>query len=356
MSSPAHETLLDVQDLAKEFGPVRAVSELSFQVRQGEIVGLLGPNGAGKTTAMRMLVGYLVPTAGRIELGGGDIFTRGPELKHDLGYLPENVPLYSEMTVREYLSMAASLKGLAGEDAERELARVRDLLGLPSMWQRPTGQLSRGYRQRVGLAQCLLSDPRLLILDEPTTGLDPNQISELRNLLRSWRRTKGILLSTHILAEALMLCDRILIISAGRLVADGTPQVLAGTGEGEVVTQITVRGPVEPGPVPESLALTAVREEPAVSGHPAAHEAPAVSGHPAAHAGPTVRKDLAGPPGGADHLWRLEGRLDGAGRRTLMKHLLDGGYEVLEWNSGLGALEQTFRRLTIEEGRDDRRA
>ena len=305
---------------------MRAVSELSFQVRQGEIVGLLGPNGAGKTTAMRMLVGYLVPTAGRIELGGGDIFTRGPELKHDLGYLPENVPLYSEMTVREYLSMAASLKGLAGEDAERELARVRDLLDLASMWQRPTGQLSRGYRQRVGLAQCLLSDPRLLILDEPTTGLDPNQISELRNLLRSWRRTKGILLSTHILAEALMLCDRILIISAGRLVADGTPQTLAGTGQGEVVTQITVRGPVEPGPVPERLALTAVREEPAE------------------------------PLGGGDHLWRLEGRLDGAGRRALMKHLLDGGYEVLEWNSGLGALEQTFRRLTIEEGRDDRRA
>ena len=323
---------------------MRAVSELSFQVRQGEIVGLLGPNGAGKTTAMRMLVGYLVPTAGRIELGGGDIFTRGPELKHDLGYLPENVPLYSEMTVREYLSMAASLKGLAGEDAERELARVRDLLDLASMWQRPTGQLSRGYRQRVGLAQCLLSDPRLLILDEPTTGLDPNQISELRNLLRSWRRTKGILLSTHILAEALMLCDRILIISAGRLVADGTPQTLAGTGEGEVVTQITVRGPVEPGPVPERLALTAVREEPAATEQSAAHE------------GPAVRKELAEPLGGGDHLWRLEGRLDGAGRRALMKHLLDGGYEVLEWNSGLGALEQTFRRLTIEEGRDDRRA
>lgn len=320
------DMLLEVQDLGKEFGPVRAVSALSFQVRRGEIVGLLGPNGAGKTTAMRMLVGYLVPTAGRIALGGGDIFTRGPELKHQLGYLPENVPLYAEMTVREYLSMAASLKGLAGAEADRELARVREMLDLAPMWGRPAGQLSRGYRQRVGLAQCLLTDPQLLILDEPTTGLDPNQIAELRKLLRAWRREKGILLSTHILAEALMLCDRILIISRGRLVADGTPQALAGTGEGEATTQIAVRGPSGgPGPAPEALALTAVREE------------------------------TSEPLPGGEALWRLEGRLGRAGRRALMEHLLAAGYEVLEWNSGLSALEQAFRRLTMEEGHDDRR-
>jgi len=318
------DILLDVRGLGKEFGPVQAVSDLSFQVKRGEIVGLLGPNGAGKTTAMRMLVGYLVPSGGTIRLAGGDIFTLGPRLKHHLGYLPENVPLYAEMTVREYLGMIAQLKGLTGGGGQAELARVRELLGLGAMWLRPTGQLSRGFRQRVGLAQCLLTDPELLILDEPTTGLDPNQISELRKLLISWRREKGILLSTHILAEALMLCDRILIISRGKLVAAGTPQGLAGAGDQAAATQVTVRGPAEAErPVPPNGSIHAVREEP--------------SG-----------EDQAGV------LWRLEGQLDAGGRRGLMRRLVDSGYEVLEWSSGLSALEQTFRRLTIEEGQDER--
>jgi len=299
------------------------VRDFSFEVRRGEIVGLLGPNGAGKTTAMRMLVGYLVPSAGQVDLCGGDIFTQGPRLKDRLGYLPENVPLYSEMTVREYLDMSARLKGLKGARGEAALARVQNLLDLTTVWRRPTGQLSRGFRQRVGLAQCLLADPDLLILDEPTTGLDPNQIAELRRLLRSWRQSKGILLSTHILAEALMLCDRIIIISKGRLVAAGTPQGLAGAGEEAVATQITVRGPasddagpVGEGPDPGFEDLSATREE----------------------------------GDGNQAIWRLEGQVDRAGRRALTARFLERDYEILEWNSGLSALELAFRRLTIEEG------
>ncbi len=305
---------LEACELTKDFGPVRAVDRLNFAVRRGEIVGLLGPNGAGKTTVMRMLVGYLVPTAGTVRLVGGDIFRDGPRLKEHLGYLPENMPLYAEMTVHQYLGMAARLKGLGGAIGRRALSDAAGMLGLEPVWRRPTGQLSRGFRQRVGLAQSLLGDPQILILDEPTTGLDPNQISELRRRLRSWRKKKAILLSTHILAEALMLCDRVLILSRGRLVAAGTPQSLAGTGGGPATAQITVRGgegqPTDG--LAQGAAIRSTRDE--------------------------------------DSVWRLEARLDHEASLNLMAHLARGGWEVLEWSSGLSALEQTFRKLTLEEG------
>lgn len=309
----AHEkgTLLEVAGLSKAFGPVRAVSDLSFAVRRGEIVGLLGPNGAGKTTVMRMLVGYLVPSAGSIRLAGGDIFRAGRRLKEHLGYLPENVPLYGEMTVEEYLTMAARLKGVA----RRAVEEVIKLLDLEGMRHRPTGQLSRGYRQRVGLAQCLIADPELLILDEPATGLDPNQIAEFRALLRRWRDRKAILLSTHILAEALMLCDRVIIMSRGQLAASGTPTDLAGDDRAALATQVSVRGG---------------------EGSPLAGLAPGGA--------------LQASPTGDGAVWRIEGPLDRDGRLELAAHLSRGGWEILEWNSGLSALEQVFRRLTLEEG------
>ncbi len=310
--------LLEARDLCKEFGPVRAVQELSFSVRRGEIVGLLGPNGAGKTTAMRMLIGYLVPTRGSVTLASGDIFQEGPRRKRHLGYLPENIPLYNEMTVSEYLEMTADLKGVPRVQRAERIAHVVKMMDLRAMWRRPAGQLSRGYRQRVGLAQALLTDPDLLILDEPATGLDPNQISEFRQHLRDWRSRKAILLSTHILAEALMLCDRVLILSRGRLVAEGTPQTLGGAGEGPVATQITLRGPragsIES--LPEGWGV-AVSEEPGERG---------------------------------TAIWRLEGAIDAGGRRALMQELARGDWDILEWNSGLSALEQVFRRLTLEEG------
>lgn len=316
------ETILRVEGLSKQFGAVRAVDDLSFSVQRGEIVGFLGPNGAGKTTAMRMLVGYLIPTAGSVELAGSNIFRGGARIKRHLGYLPENVPLYTEMTVGEYLWLMAQMKGLSGSAAKTAVAQATAMLELESMLQRRTGQLSRGYRQRVGLAQCLIADPSLLILDEPTTGLDPNQISELRRLMKSWRGKKAILLSTHILAEAMMLCDRVMIISKGRLVASGSPQSLAGSGDEAAATTITIRGS---GADP-------------LAGFSGGGELSAVveSG------------------GGNSGLWQVEGRLDTELRVALAAHLAANRWEILEWSSGLSALEQTFRRLTLEEG-DQRR-
>ncbi len=312
------QTILEVTGLTKDFGPVHAVDNLSFTVDRGEIVGFLGPNGAGKTTAMRMLVGYLIPSAGSVSLEGGNIFRDGAKIKQHLGYLPENVPLYTEMTVREYLTLMARLKGFRGREADQAVSRAVGMLELEDMMGRQTGHLSRGYRQRVGLAQCLIADPDLLILDEPTTGLDPNQISELRRLMKSWRGKKAILLSTHILAEAMMLCDRVLIISQGKLVASGSPQALAGSSDDSVRTEITLRG-AGADPLAGLTGITGLTS----------------------HQGETAE-------GGS--LWHLEGHLDSNERLTLNAHLAETRWEIIEWNSGLSALEQTFRRLTLEEG------
>ncbi len=318
------DALLDVQGLTKDYGPLRAVDDLTFRVRRGEIVGLLGPNGAGKSTAMRVLVGYQVPTCGRVLLAGGDVFREGPRIKRELGYLPENPPLYGEMRVSEYLWLAGRLKAMRGAALRAGLERVTGLLGLREVWGRQTGQLSRGFRQRVGLAQALLSDPPLLILDEPATGLDPNQIADLRRLLGEWRQEKAILLSTHILAEALLLCDRVLVLSRGRLVATGNPQTLAGDGAGAVATVILVRGGGE---------------------HPLEQLA-GVSGV-------SARREEGGghdPAGGHLALWHLEGEIDREGRLRLMAHLAAHGWDLVEWSAGLSALEHAFRRLTLESG------
>jgi ABC-2 type transport system ATP-binding protein len=328
-SASPRAPLLEVIDLTKDYGPVRAVEGLTFAVRPGEIVGLLGPNGAGKSTAMRALIGYQVPTRGEVRIAGGDVFRDGARTKRALGYLPENPPIYAEMRVHEYLAMAGALKGLRGAELAAAMTRVRDMLGLASVWQRQAGHLSRGYRQRVGLAQALLADPPLLILDEPATGLDPNQIADLRRLLGEWRERKAILLSTHILAEALMLCDRVLILSRGRLVAQGSPQGLAGEAPGAVATTILVRGAGEP----------LAGWEAAPAGVRARLEAPGEAG--AASAGSS-----------AGALWRIEGEFDREDRGRLLAHLAAHGWDLVEWSAGLSALEQAFRRLTLEEGHE----
>ena len=210
--------MIEVESLSRRYGNRWAVRDVSFRVASGEIVGFLGPNGAGKTTTLRMLTGYLAPSSGAIRIDGIDALQDPIGARERLGYMPEGVPLYREMRVYEYLRHRAALKGVAAvsDAVDRSLERA----GVADARRRIIGQLSKGYRQRVGLAEALIADPPILILDEPTSGLDPNQVRQFRELVRSFRRDKTVLLSTHILSEVEAVCDRVIIIHAGQKVAD----------------------------------------------------------------------------------------------------------------------------------------
>ncbi len=213
--------MIEVDRLSRRFGSFRAVDDVSFAVGTGEIVGLLGPNGAGKTTTMRMLTTYLTPTSGRAVLAGHDVLDEPLEVRRKLGYLPESVPLYPEMRVREFLRFRARLKDVPRSSLRRAISEVVTRCRLEEVENRIIGQLSRGYRQRVGLAGALLHDPPILILDEPTSGLDPIQILEVRSLIRELGARHTILLSTHILPEVEAVCNRVIIIARGRIAVDG---------------------------------------------------------------------------------------------------------------------------------------
>ncbi len=210
--------MIEVRGLTKRYGDVVAVDELSFSVAKGEIVGLLGPNGAGKSTTMRILTGFLPATAGTARIAGFDVFEDARSVKQRVGYLPESPPLYDTMTVRGYLRFVSDLKALPRRRLADEVARVAALTGVEDVLDRVTGNLSKGYRQRVGLAQALLGDPEVLVLDEPTVGLDPLQIREVRDLVRSLAGRHTVLLSSHILPEVAMTCEKVIVLNEGRLV------------------------------------------------------------------------------------------------------------------------------------------
>jgi ABC-2 type transport system ATP-binding protein len=212
--------------LTRKFGPLTAVDAVSLVVRQGEVLGFLGPNGAGKTTTMRMIAGYLEPTEGRVEVCGFNLATAPIEAKRCIGYLPEGAPLYGDMTARRFLSFAAEVRGFDGAERQRRIERVAAMVALGEVLDRPIETLSKGFKRRVGLAQALIHDPPVLILDEPTDGLDPNQKHHVRALIRSMARDKTIVISTHILEEVEAVCTRAVIIASGRLVADGTAEAL----------------------------------------------------------------------------------------------------------------------------------
>jgi ABC-2 type transport system ATP-binding protein len=218
--------MIQVRGLTKNFGGIRAIDGLDFTVEAGEILGFLGPNGAGKTTTMRILTGLLQPSTGTARVAGLDCFTDSEKLKSRIGYMPENISFYDDMKVTEYLSFVATLRGIDARGLKQSLESVIIETGLSSVKARLIGRLSKGFRQRVGLAQALLGEHDLLILDEPTIGLDPRQIVEIRELIRKLAGSRTIILSTHILPEVEMLCDRVLIIDKGRLVAMDTPSGL----------------------------------------------------------------------------------------------------------------------------------
>ncbi|HEV7351341.1 ATP-binding cassette domain-containing protein [Telluribacter sp.] len=220
-----------VSKLTKQYGAQRAVDGISFELRPGEIVGFLGPNGAGKSTTMKILTGYLTPTEGEAQVAGHDVVGNPMPARRTIGYLPEHNPLYLDMYVREFLLFVGELYGMKKATLSARVDEVIQLCGLDLEKHKKIGQLSKGYRQRVGLAQALLHDPAVLILDEPTTGLDPNQILEIRNLIRTAGRDKTVLFSTHIMQEVEALCDRVIIINHGRIVADSPLSTLRQRGE-----------------------------------------------------------------------------------------------------------------------------
>lgn len=218
--------MIEVDGLVKRYGAEQAVDDISFQVQTGEVLGFLGPNGAGKTTTMKVITCYLPPSEGTVRVDGLDVRTHSLDVKRKIGYLPENTPLYQEMIVYDYLTFVAAMRGVEKAQHSSRIAKMADVCGLETVLSKRIEALSKGFRQRVGLAQAMIHDPAILILDEPTTGLDPNQIVEIRELIKDIGKEKTVILSTHILSEVQMSCDRVLIIHRGKLVADGTPEDL----------------------------------------------------------------------------------------------------------------------------------
>jgi ABC-2 type transport system ATP-binding protein len=237
--------MLRIENLVKTFGAKRAVDGISFTVERGEVLGFLGPNGAGKSTTMRMITGFYPPTGGRVTVGGHDIVESPLEAKRLIGYLPENAPSYPDMTVRGFLEWAAAMRGLAGEAKKKAIARVVELCHLDAVLGQSIDTLSKGYRHRTCLAQALVHDPEVLVLDEPTDGLDPNQKHEARKLIRELGRTKAVVFSTHILEEVDAACTRAIIIDRGRIVANGTPAELRAMSESAGAVTLEARGAEE---------------------------------------------------------------------------------------------------------------
>jgi len=238
---------ITVRNLTKLYGLEKAVDDISFDVKTGEILGFLGPNGAGKTTTMKIITCYMPPTAGTVTVDDCNIADHSLEVRRKIGYLPEMNPLYLDMNVLEYLEYSAQLHKMEKPQIRQRLREMVDECGLTHVRHKDIGELSKGYRQRVGLAQAMIHDPDVLILDEPTSGLDPNQIVEIRNLIRKLGRAKTVILSTHILSEVQATCDRVIIINEGKIAADGTPDQLQKEFRGAEIVTVELKANVENG-------------------------------------------------------------------------------------------------------------
>lgn len=237
--------MIKVANLSKDYGTVKALDGVSFEVQPGEIVGLLGPNGAGKTTIMKIITGFLRATGGKVEVGDKDVQKYREQIQQQIGYLPESTPLYSDLSVFEHLEYAAESHGLAGEDKEKAIYTVLKICGLEERAHHDVSELSKGYKQRVGLAQALIHDPEILILDEPTSGLDPNQILDIRHLITNLGKKKTIILSTHIMQEVEAVCNRVIMIKQGKIVVDNSVKNLKREQITGFTTKATIKGPEE---------------------------------------------------------------------------------------------------------------
>jgi ABC-2 type transport system ATP-binding protein len=326
--------MIEVEHLTKYYGTFPVVRDVTFNVERGEILGFLGPNGAGKTTTMRMITGYLPPTSGTVRVAGFDVIEKSLDARRRLGYLPETVPLYTELTTVEYLDFRGRITGLLNNrDRRARMYEVMDQLNLTDVANKQIGNLSRGYRQRVGLAQAMLHDPEVLILDEPTVGLDPVQITEVRDLIKELGRDHTVILSTHLLPEVSMVCNRVIIINQGRLVALDTPIHLA-EGAGDVHTI-----ELEIGGVPADV-LKGLR---AVSGVKSARIA-----SPDGVAPTTPDKLATGV-----HSYQVESHVGAEVRPELASAIVGGGFQLLELKAVRPSLEDVFVNIISQEVPED---
>ncbi|MGH2575152.1 MAG: ATP-binding cassette domain-containing protein [Ignavibacteria bacterium] len=232
---------IKVSNLTKYYGNALAVDDISFEVNKGEILGFLGPNGAGKTTTMKIITTYLPPTSGDVKVDGFDVEENSIDVRRKIGYLPELNPLYTDMNVGDYLDYIAALDGIPEEQIKKRRDEMIKVCGLESVSHKDIGELSKGFKQRVGLAQAMINDPEIIILDEPTSGLDPNQIIEIRNLIKKLGKQKTVILSTHILSEVQATCNRVIIVNKGKIVADGSPEELKSKAKGQSVVTLEVK-------------------------------------------------------------------------------------------------------------------
>ncbi len=314
--------MIEVQGLTKRYGRTVAVQDVNFSVKKGEILGFLGPNGAGKTTTMRVLTGFLPPTLGKVTVAGYDVIEEPLQVKSRIGYLPETPPLYTDMRVTEMLAFAGRIKGVPGRELKQRIAEVSEKTAVSDVSRKLVGQLSKGYRQRVGLAAALIHNPEVLVLDEPTAGLDPKQIIETRKLITSLAGEHTIILSTHILPEAANTCGRVMIINAGKLVAEDTPENLTARLQGYETMNLVVEGPEAE--VRERLSrVTGVsRVSPSQAGNGRAAFAVQTA------KGQDVRKELA-------------------------RAVVESGWGLLELRRVGLSLEEIFLKLTTTESADD---
>jgi ABC-2 type transport system ATP-binding protein len=308
--------MIEAQTLSRRYGDFTAVDGISFSVKDGEILGMLGPNGAGKTTTIRMITGFLPPSGGTVTVAGKDLFESPREARRQVGYLPENIALYPEMRVSEYLAYRARLEGLSRAEAKQAIPIALERCLLTDVRNQIIGTLSKGYRQRVGLATAILHNPRVLVLDEPTVGLDPKQIISIRELIRELGRDHTLLLSTHILPEVELLCDRVVIIDRGKIVAEGTPQSLRESWMGNPGVRLALKD------APAEAAGT-------LAGIPGVLE---------------VR------PGTEEGAWALECERGSDLREAVFRTAVERGWVLLELARERGAtLEDIFVRLTTRD-------
>lgn len=237
--------MIEIKHLTKKFGSTTILDDISFSVKTGEILGFLGPNGAGKSTTMKIITSFWTPTSGSIEVDGHDVASESIVTRQKIGYLPETVPLYEDMRVYEYLRFVAEVRGITKDKIKDRIREVIEKCGLKKVIRQPIEELSKGYRQRVGLAQSIMHNPDILILDEPTTGLDPNQIAEIRNLIKELGKEKTVIFSTHILSEVSATCDRVIIINNGKIVGEGSPSELMAKAGGQDIIYVKIKGPQE---------------------------------------------------------------------------------------------------------------